>query len=457
MPSCTLAETDECSSFQEIIKERRYEREDVQEKTFTKWINSQLIKHEIEPVNNLFNDLRDGLVLIRLMEVLTDKSIRPEIGRLRVHHIGNVNMTINLLRDYGIRLVNVNSGDIVDGNKKLTLALIWALILAWQVNGLLRKVVDVDCDYSCVEKTLLKWCRQQTAGYRNVNIEDFGASWENGLAFNALLHKKNPQLFNYDLLLKNDASENLGHAFRTAKDIYGVDEFLEVEDIVNGESDKKSIMVYVMALMDINARLSEQTQQLSQSYSRDVLCRDYHTFAQTANDLMCRMEDFLGAALTKMIVPIDDIKELVNELNDFEHQTSSIAYAGSELLRSSTISEQDRSDVSLFLEIIQTLWENVKRKVKHQRVEDGNAYDISCSLDAIERWVRTTEEKVAQLSNSSSSVQDLQDKLSKLKQIKNKTDEMESKLLQIKQTSVTINANDLCNIDDLPSLSGDPH
>ena len=41
-----------------------------------------------------------------------------------------VNIFISIFQ---IRLVNISSNDIVDGNPKLTLGLLWAIILHWQV------------------------------------------------------------------------------------------------------------------------------------------------------------------------------------------------------------------------------------------------------------------------------------------------------------------------------------
>lgn len=49
------------------------ERQDVQKKTFTKWINSQLSKTACPIVNDLFEDLRDGHKLLTLLEILTNQ------------------------------------------------------------------------------------------------------------------------------------------------------------------------------------------------------------------------------------------------------------------------------------------------------------------------------------------------------------------------------------------------
>ena len=46
------------------------EREDIQKKTFTKWINARLSIHS-QPITDLFDDLRDGTRLLTLLEILT--------------------------------------------------------------------------------------------------------------------------------------------------------------------------------------------------------------------------------------------------------------------------------------------------------------------------------------------------------------------------------------------------
>ena len=50
------------------------ERERVQKKTFTKWVNSHLIRVESR-VNELYQDLKDGRKLIMLLEILSGEKI----------------------------------------------------------------------------------------------------------------------------------------------------------------------------------------------------------------------------------------------------------------------------------------------------------------------------------------------------------------------------------------------
>ena len=51
------------------------QRDAVQKKTFTKWINFHLSKREGLHVNDLFLDLRDGHILISLLEIFTNQTI----------------------------------------------------------------------------------------------------------------------------------------------------------------------------------------------------------------------------------------------------------------------------------------------------------------------------------------------------------------------------------------------
>lgn len=53
---------------------------------------------------------------------------------MRFHMLQNVQMALDFLRYKNIKLVNIRAEDIVDGNPKLTLGLIWTIILHFQVS-----------------------------------------------------------------------------------------------------------------------------------------------------------------------------------------------------------------------------------------------------------------------------------------------------------------------------------
>ncbi|KAF6030298.1 SPECC1L [Bugula neritina] len=96
---------------------------------------------------------------------------------------------------------------------------------------------------------LLKWCQQKSKGYREVDITNFSSSWNDGLAFCALLHNYIPNLVNYDELLKrHDKRENFSVAFQAAESV-GISAKLDVDEMVSIERpDWQLVMSYVTSL-----------------------------------------------------------------------------------------------------------------------------------------------------------------------------------------------------------------
>jgi hypothetical protein len=176
----------------------------------------------------LINDLKDGRILIKLLEILTGKEIKAENGQFKVHHMSNVNIVLSILRENGIRLINISAIDIVDGNPKLILGLVWNIIQHWQVRDVLRAHVS-DIHTTNLENTLLTWCQNSTKDYKNINIKDFTKSWRNGLAFNALIHKYRPNLFDYSSLIDQTPEYNLDHAFKMAQTHLNIERLLDIE------------------------------------------------------------------------------------------------------------------------------------------------------------------------------------------------------------------------------------
>lgn len=194
-------------------------------------------------------DLRDGTVLIKLLEILTGKELKKEVGRMKVHHMGNVNIALQTLRDNKVRITNINANDIVEGNPKLTLGLVWQVIQHWQVRDVLRSAV-YDIHTTNLEKALLTWCQNSTKDYYDVNIKDFTSSWKNGLAFNALIHKHRPHLFDYNELVerRDDYSSHMKYAEYTLENAFSVaQEKLQIERLLDIEgkfADSRTSLIY---------------------------------------------------------------------------------------------------------------------------------------------------------------------------------------------------------------------
>uniref|UniRef100_A0A8C1MZL3 Dystrophin n=1 Tax=Cyprinus carpio TaxID=7962 RepID=A0A8C1MZL3_CYPCA len=268
--------------FGEIIKTRSDEREDVQKKTFTKWINSQFAKTRRPPIDDLFTDLCDGRRLLELLEGLVGHELVKERGFTRVHSLNNVNRALQILQKNNVELVNIGGADIVDGNHKLTLGLIWSIILHWQVKDVMKDVM-ADLQQTNSEKILLSWVRQSTKNYKDSNVVNFSSSWADGFAFNALIHSHRPELFNWNVVEQQDnAIERLDHAFKVAEKSLGIDRLLDPEDVAIAHPDKKSIIMYVTSLFQVLPHgVSMEAIQEVETLPRATVTKEEHVLFQT--------------------------------------------------------------------------------------------------------------------------------------------------------------------------------
>ncbi|XP_063346924.1 dystonin isoform X8 [Pelmatolapia mariae] len=267
------------------------ERDRVQKKTFTKWINQHLVKVR-KHINDLYEDLRDGHNLISLLEVLSgdtlprerdflktlrlvsgtdacaveqhgdtvddDKGPR-ERGRMRFHRLQNVQIALDYLKRRQVKLVNIRNDDITDGNPKLTLGLIWTIILHFQISEI--HVTGESEDMTAKERLLL-WSKQMTEGYVGVRCENFTTSWRDGRLFNALIHKYRPDLVDMSRVSTQTNRSNLEDAFCVAEQL-GVARLLDPEDVDVQSPDEKSVITYVSTLYDAFPKVPDGVEGVS--------------------------------------------------------------------------------------------------------------------------------------------------------------------------------------------------
>ncbi|KAM9460689.1 abnormal spindle-like microcephaly-associated protein [Clarias gariepinus] len=112
-------------------------------------------------VRNLATDVKCGIRLVRIMEVLTQdwslssKLRMPAISRLQKVH--NVGVALQVLKEKGVDLkdehgVVIDPRDIVDGHREKTLNLLWKIIFSFQVEILLD-VEQLEDEIGFLKKT----------------------------------------------------------------------------------------------------------------------------------------------------------------------------------------------------------------------------------------------------------------------------------------------------------------
>merc|ERR1719348_828245 len=210
-----------------------------QRKTFTAWVNSHLRKAGTQ-IENIEEDFRNGLKLMLLLEVISGETLpKPDRGKMRFHKIANVNKALDFIASKGVKLVSIGAEEIVDGNVKMTLGMIWTIILRFAIQ-------DISVEEMTAKEGLLLWCQRKTAPYKNVNVQNFHLSWRDGLAFCALIHRHRPDLLDYSKLSKDNPLENLNLAFDIAEKYLDIPRMLDPEDLLTNEKpDERQIMTYV--------------------------------------------------------------------------------------------------------------------------------------------------------------------------------------------------------------------
>ncbi|XP_043936192.1 abnormal spindle-like microcephaly-associated protein [Protopterus annectens] len=194
-------------------------------------------------VTNLAVDLRCGIRLVRTLELLTQnwnlsKKVRvPAVSRLQKMH--NVDVALNVLKEHNISLTDdyghrIDCKDIVDGYRERTLALLWRLVFAFQVEILLnvdqlKEEIDfltrtlrvqqklaslasdshpvlkerressnvLLCDQSSRVKLLMEWVNAVLAFY-NTRVENFTVPFSDGRVFCYLIHHYQPSYLGFE-------------------------------------------------------------------------------------------------------------------------------------------------------------------------------------------------------------------------------------------------------------------
>ena len=97
----------------------------VQKKTFTRWVNMHLKKKQMS-IEDLVTDTRNGVAWCNLLEVIGGETMKAVTGRkfnkkpkFEIHFGENINQVLQYCEKRDLGLVNVGSGDLMNGNEKI--------------------------------------------------------------------------------------------------------------------------------------------------------------------------------------------------------------------------------------------------------------------------------------------------------------------------------------------------
>ncbi|XP_069103435.1 filamin-A-like isoform X2 [Argopecten irradians] len=218
----------------------------IQKNTFTNWVNEQLrTGGSSRLVEDLQTAFEDGVLLCALIESLQGKKIGRVIKKPLNHHqnLENCTLALTAIANDNVRLVNIGSDDISNGNLKLILGLIWHLILRYQIGKTKFPA----------KKLMLAWLK---AVIPECNITNFTTCWNDGVALHALINYCNPNIeeaSNWRYLSHSDSLNNCSNAMNLAKKHFDIPLVVRPEDLSSPDLDELSGMTYLSYFMKIDS------------------------------------------------------------------------------------------------------------------------------------------------------------------------------------------------------------
>ncbi|XP_050087654.1 filamin-A isoform X5 [Anopheles aquasalis] len=246
-PDAAGDEEGEMEAERDLAEDAQWKR--IQQNTFTRWANEHL-KIINQNIANLESDLSDGLRLIALIEVLSQKRMSKHNKRptFRSQKLENVSVALKFLEIEGIKIVNIDSSDIVDCKLKLIMGLIWTLILHYSISlpmweGDENGDNQANGNGASPKQRLMNWIHRLVP---DLPINNFTTDWTNGKAVGALVDAVAPGLCpDWPMWDPKDAVQNAAEAMGLADDWLNVRQLIRPEEMVNPNIDEQSMMTYL--------------------------------------------------------------------------------------------------------------------------------------------------------------------------------------------------------------------
>jgi plastin-1 len=263
-----------------ITEEEKQEIEDFdaegerEARVFTLWLNSLNVK---PTVVSFFDDLRDGTILLQAYDKVIPGSVNMrhmnkapanaapaqatdpdeeylviKSGLSRFKAVENTNYAVEIGKQNSFSLVGIQGADITDGQRTLTLGMVWQLMRRDIVNTLSglaqrmgkREISDAD---------MVNWANSMSAkGGKSSQIRSFkDKSLANGTFFLDVLHGMQSNYVDYDLVAPGRTDEEMYANAKLAISIarkMGATIWLVPEDITNMRS--RLIVTFVGSLMN---------------------------------------------------------------------------------------------------------------------------------------------------------------------------------------------------------------
>ncbi|KIX03644.1 uncharacterized protein Z518_07197 [Rhinocladiella mackenziei CBS 650.93] len=226
-------------------------------RVFTLWLNSLDVQ---PPVHSFFDDLRDGTILLQAYDKVIPGSVNfrhvnkpPAYGgeMSRFKMVENTNYAVELGKQNRFSLVGIQGADITDGQRTLTLGLVWQLMrrdIVSTLSGLAQRMGKRDLS----DADMMKWANDMSRkGGKTSSVRSFkDPAITSGIFLLDVLNGMKSSYVDYELVTPgrtpDDAYANAKLSISIARKM-GSTIYLLPDDIVQGRA--RLVTTFVGALM----------------------------------------------------------------------------------------------------------------------------------------------------------------------------------------------------------------
>lgn len=234
-----------------------------EERSFRMWMNSIGIPDV--NVNNLYEEARDGLILLKVMDRIEPgsvnwKRVEKAPGKNKIKRQINCAEVVEAATKMGCKIPGIDSSQILNSNKKAILSIVWQMV---RIHYL--KLIGNES-----EKELVEWANKMI-GKDDVKVSSFkDKSLKNGRFLIELCSAIEPRAINWDIVTEGETEEdktnNAKYAISIARKL-GATIFCVWDDIV--KVNFKMILIFVCALHDVHNEMKKKKKQSHEEESKE--------------------------------------------------------------------------------------------------------------------------------------------------------------------------------------------
>ena len=220
-----------------------------EERAFRMWINSLGLNDQdgnVVYINNLYEESKDGLVLLRTLEKVKPSVVNWKLVDQRPNNVFKRLINCNEVIDASVRskyhIIGIGGQDIRDGNKKYILAIVWQMMRAHSLQIIGNQT----------EEGLIAWGNSLVDDSLKIkNLKDRRLG--NSLYFINIMKTIEPRAIDWDIVIvgRDDdeaKTNNAKYALSIARKL-GATVFLVWEDIAEVKS--KLILTFLASIYDV--------------------------------------------------------------------------------------------------------------------------------------------------------------------------------------------------------------